>query len=193
MEEIRHIGGETVFEGGLLHVRRDRVRLPDGSESEREVVRHPGAAAVLPLFRIDDSPETRGSVLLLRQYRHAVRKRIWEVPAGTLEAGESPRACAVRELREETGLEAERLRRLPALFTSPGFTDERVHLFVASGLREGRASPERGELIETERLPLRRALEMAEEGEIEDAKTVCLLLWAARLGGRATSGRPEAS
>lgn len=184
-EELRRIGGETVFEGRLLRVRRDRIQLPDGSEAEREVVRHPGAAAVLPLLRPHRSGGTGVSVVLLRQYRYAVGERIWEVPAGTLEPGESPRECAVRELREETGLEAGSLRPLSALLTSPGFTDERVHLFVATGLRRGASSPEAEELIETERLPVRRALEMVDGGEIVDAKTVCLLLWAARAGPEA--------
>lgn len=174
-------GGRTVFDGGLLRVRVERARLPDGTISEREVVRHPGAAGVLPIVESDGGrPDDGPCVLLLRQYRHAAGETLWEIPAGTLEPGESAEECAVRELAEEAGLEADDLRLLGRPFTSPGFTDEVVHLFLAPVTREVGASPEPEEVLEPVILPLRRALEMAAAGEIRDAKTLCALFLAER-------------
>lgn len=179
VEEI--IESRTVFDGRLLRVAVERVRLPDGTTVEREVVRHPGAAAVLPLFSGSsggDAPEP--SVLLIRQHRHAAGRDLWEVPAGTLEPGEDARACAVRELEEEAGLRAGGLSSLGAVHTSPGFTDERVHLFLAVDPEPGDARPEPEETIRTEVMPLSAALSMVEGGDVEDAKTVAALLLAAR-------------
>lgn len=174
-----------VFEGRLLRVFVDRVSLPDGSRVEREIVRHPGAAAVLPIWhRQNPEGETVPTVVLLRQYRYAVGRELWEVPAGTLEPGESPEACALRELREEAGLEADRLRPLVSFFTTPGFSDERIHLYVATGLRRVEPEPEPEERIRREEIPLDRALRMVRHGEVDDAKTICALLGAERfLGG----------
>lgn len=175
------IQSREVFSGRLLHVFVDRVRLPDGSEVEREIVRHPGAAAVLPIRRGGNASRgTDPTVVLLRQYRYAADRELWEVPAGTLEPGESPEACAARELREEAGLDAEELRELASFFTTPGFSDERIHLFLATGLRPVEARPEPEERIRREELPLGRALEMVRSGEVEDAKTICSLLQAER-------------
>lgn len=172
-------GGRTVFDGELLCVRVERARLPDGTVTEREVVRHPGAAGVLPIVEPEDgNPEDGPCVLLLRQYRHAAGETLLEIPAGTLEPGESAEDCAVRELAEEAGLEAAELRLLARPFTSPGFTDEVVHLFLAPATREVGASPEPEEELEPVILPLRRALEMAVAGEIRDAKTLCALFLA---------------
>lgn len=175
------IESRTVFEGRLLRVAVERVRLPDGTTVEREVVRHPGAAAVLPLFTRasgEDAPDP--SVLLIRQHRHAAGRALWEIPAGTLEAGEDARACAVRELEEEAGLRAGELTSLGAVHTSPGFTDERVHLFLAVDPERGRARPEPEEAIRPEVMPLSAALALVDGGEVEDAKTVAALLLAAR-------------
>lgn len=180
-ETERTVESRTVFEGRLLRVTVERVRLPDGTEVEREVVRHPGAAAVLPLFTADPAEDaSRVSVLLIRQYRHAAGRELWEIPAGTLEPGEGARACAVRELEEEAGLRAGDVRPLGAVHTSPGFTDERVHLFLAVDPEPGEPRPEAEETIRPERMPLSAALAMVEAGEVEDAKTVTALLLAAR-------------
>lgn len=178
-EEV--LESRTVFEGRLLHVVVERVRLPDGTTAEREVVRHPGAAGVLPLFpggsgEGDDAP----AVLLIRQHRHAAGRELWEIPAGTLEPGEDPRSCAVRELQEEAGLRAGELRLLGTVHTSPGFTDERIHLFLAVDPDRGEARPEPEETIRSETMPLSTALEMVEAGQVEDAKSVTALLLAAR-------------
>lgn len=186
MGEGETLESRPVFRGRLLDVRAERVRLPDGSVVEREIVRHPGAAAVVPLRgRPGGQGGTGRDVLLLRQYRHAASTRLWEIPAGTLQPGERPVGCARRELSEEAGLEAEELRHLCTVFTTPGFTDERIHLFLAEEVRGGAPDPEPGEVLEPEWVPLERALSMVDEGEIQDAKTVCGLLCATRLAGEA--------
>lgn len=173
------IDSRTVYRGRVFDVHLDRVRFPDGSVGELEVLRHPGAAAVLPVFRAAEGPGNAGPrVVLLRQYRYAAGGEIWEVPAGKLEAGESPRVCARRELEEEAGLRARELRALTAIYTTPGFTDERIHLFLATGLERSETSHESSEFIETRELPIERAIAMLRSGEIEDAKTVCALLHA---------------
>lgn len=185
-EDDRHgreevLESRRVFDGRLLRVDVERVRLPDGSTAEREVVRHPGAAAVLPVFTGGSEEGSPGpSVLLVRQYRHAAGRSMWEIPAGTLEPGEDPRACAARELEEEAGLVAGELTLLGAVHTSPGFTDERVHLFAALDPRRGEPRPEPEETIRSEEMPLAAALAMVDDGRLEDAKSVAALLLADR-------------
>lgn len=174
VREEERVDGRVVFEGRLVRVAVDRVRLPDGGRAEREVVRHPGAAAVLPVFEGPRGPR----VILVRQFRYATGEALWEVPAGTLEPGEDAEACARRELEEETGLRPGRLEALTALYTSPGFTDERVDVFLAADPERGRPRPEAEEELERRELPLREALAMVERGEIRDAKTVAALLLA---------------
>lgn len=183
MSDPDPIERRRVFEGRLLRVEVDQVVLPDGSRAEREVVRHPGAAAVLPIWLRERPGGTVPTVVLLRQYRYAAGGELWEVPAGTLEPGESPEACGIRELREEAGLEAGRLRPLASFFTTPGFSDERIHLFLATGLRAVRADPEPEERIRREEIPLERALAMVRDGEVADAKTICALLVSERVLG----------
>lgn len=184
--EERQIGSRAVFEGRLLDVFVDRVESRDGRASEREVVRHPGAAAVLPFFPAGTSGEAgEPTVVLLRQYRYAPGVTLWEVPAGTLEKGEGPEECARRELAEETGLGAGRLESLGRVYTSPGFTDEEVYLFLAPEPAPGDARPEEGEELRPEEVELRAALGMLEEGRIVDGKTVCALL---RLDRRMRAG-----
>lgn len=171
-----------MYDGRIVRLSVDRVRFPDGSEGEREIVRHPGSAAAVP---VRWEPEPR--VVLLRQYRYAADGEIWEIPAGKLDDGEDPGGCARRELEEEAGLRAGELRRLTSLLPTPGFCDERVHLFVASGLEEVAPARERREFIRPRELPLGRALEMVDAGEIVDGKTVAGLLLVdrarERLGG----------
>jgi ADP-ribose pyrophosphatase len=158
-------------------VDRDLVRAPNGTELELEMVRHPGAAAVVPLLSQEDAADP--TVLLLRQYRYAAEGMLWEIPAGVLEAGESPEACARRELREETGAEADRYEHLTSILTTPGFTDELIHLFLATGIRPGPARPNADELIEPQPRPLSEALGMIRDGQIRDAKTIVALLYVA--------------
>jgi len=165
------------WSGRLLQVDVDRIRTPNGTELELELIRHPGAAAVVPLLSGDDAADP--TVLLIRQYRYAAEGMIWEIPAGVLEPGETPEACALRELREETGADAERIEHLTTVFTTPGFTDERIHLFLATGIRGGTAAPNADELIQTVPVPMSRALGMVRDGEIRDSKTAVALLYVA--------------
>lgn len=189
MGEERRIDRTTAFRGRLLRLDVDRVRLPGGEEVEREVVRHPGAAGALPLFPEGRSGEGEAEVVLVRQFRYAARTELWEIPAGTLEPDEPPEACAARELEEEAGLVPDELRPLGGVFTSPGFTDERIHLYLAPDPRTGTADPEAGERPEPRTFPLARALRMVEEGDVRDAKTITALL----LTARATISRRQAS
>jgi ADP-ribose pyrophosphatase len=172
------IGSRTVHEGRIVHLSVDTVRFPDGSSSELEMIRHSGAAAVLPVLDGADSGDPR--VVLVRQYRYASGGYLYEVPAGRPDApGEPWEVCARRELREETGYEAGSLEYLTAIWTTPGFTDERIHLFLATDLTEGETAYDPDEFMELVRMPLSEALRMVRDGEIDDAKTVCTLLYAA--------------
>ncbi len=166
----------TIYRGRIVDLGLETVTLPNGHTTRLEIVRHPGAAAVVPLH--DD-----GSVTLIRQYRHAAGGRILEVPAGTLEPGEVPDLCARRELAEEVGLSCQRLERLTILHTTPGFTDERIWVFLATGLAPAEGRPDPDEVIEPVRMSLAEALAACERGDISDAKTlVALLLTGRRLG-----------
>ena len=161
-----------------MHLFIDRVRFPDGSEGELEMIRHSGASAVLPV--LGDPAADDPSVLLIRQYRYASGGYLLEVPAGRPDrVGEPWEACARRELEEETGLVARQLTHLTSIFTPPGCTDEKIHLYVATGLSEGTQSLDRDEFVEPVVMLLSEALEQIRTGEISDAKTICTLLYAA--------------
>ena len=174
------LSSTRLYTGRIFSLDVDRVRFPDGSTGEMALVRHPGACAVLPVLDDADDPE----VLLIRQYRYATDGYLYEVPAGRLDGDESPETCARRELLEETGYTAGRVERMMTLFTTPGFTDERIHLFLATGLTAGTANRESDEFLELAPTRLSRALSMVEQGEIQDAKTCLSLFYAAgfRLG-----------
>ena len=183
MAEPGKIATRRVYTGRVVNLDVDRVRFPNDTEGELEIIRHPGASAVVPFLSDPGGPDPQ--VLLIRQYRYAADGYLYEIPAGTLDhPGEDPRDCAVRELREETGCTAERMEHLMTTFTTPGFTDETIHLFMASGLTQGETAHEADEFVEVVPMPLSRALEMIERGEIRDAKTALGLLFAAgfRLG-----------
>ena len=165
------------YSGRVVNLDLDTVRFPDGSAGTLEMFRHPGASAVVPF--IDDPADEDPRVLLIRQFRHAADGYIWEVPAGRLDPGEAPEACARRELEEETGMVAQRLERLTTIYTTPGFTDERIHVFMAVGLSRGEVAREADEFIEVDAMPLSRALSMVERGEIQDGKTSLALLYVA--------------
>ncbi len=171
---------EPVFDGKLLHVRRDRVRTPGGGEAVREWIAHPGAAAAVPLF-------ADGTTVLIRQYRYPPRREFLEVPAGKLDAGETPEACAAREMAEEVGLRAGRWTPLGATFPAIGYSDEAIHLFLAEDVEEtddGTADDD--EHVVPVRMPFAEAVAQARRGEIADAKTALALLLAdAVVAGRA--------
>jgi ADP-ribose pyrophosphatase len=163
----------VVYQGSFLRVVSEDVLLPNGNRVQLDLVLHPGAAAVVPFA-------SEREILLLRQYRYAAGGDLWEVPAGKLDAGEEPEACAGRELEEEAGVRAGRIEQLGALWPSPGFTDERIHLFAAFDLEPVERRPEDDEVIEVVPMPLGRALEMVWSGELSDAKSALALLHAAR-------------
>jgi ADP-ribose pyrophosphatase len=169
------ISTERLYSGRVVSLDRDTVRFPDGSTGQLEMLRHPGASAVVPF--LDDPRTADPRVLLIRQFRHAAEGFIWEVPAGRLDAGESPETCAHRELEEETGMRARTLERLTTIYTTPGFTDERIHLFLAHGLEEGTHHREADEFMELHPLRWSAAMDLARTGAIQDAKTLASLLF----------------
>ena len=173
-----------VHDGRVVHLSIDTVRFPDGSVGDLELVRHRGAAAVLPV--LGGERDTDPDILLLRQYRYAAGGEIWEVPAGIIEPGESWEDCARRELEEEAGVKAGKLVALTTIHTTPGFTNEEIHLYVAFDLEPGEARTDEDEFLQVVRLPLSEALRMVRSSEISDAKTLVTLLYAERfLVGRA--------
>jgi len=171
------LDSRRIYTGRVVRLDVDTVRFPDGSTGELEMIRHPGAAAVVPCA--SDPPGADPTILLIRQYRYATGGELWEIPAGTLDPGEDPEACARRELLEETGVTAARLERLTSIWTTPGFTTEVIHLYLATGLTAGEPSRERDEFIEVVPQPLSRVLELIRDGAIVDAKTVVAILYMA--------------
>ena len=163
---------QQIYKGRIVDLRLEEVGLPNGRSVMLEVVHHPGASAIAAV-------DMHGAVALVRQFRHAAGGFIWEVPAGTLAPGEAPEACARRELREEAGLLATQWTALGSILTTPGFCDERIHLFLARGLSEAAQQLDFDEVLDVSRVPMRRALEMVRDGTIEDAKTIAALHRAA--------------
>ncbi|HVA36342.1 MAG TPA: NUDIX hydrolase [Candidatus Dormibacteraeota bacterium] len=159
-----------IYEGRVVSLRVDEVESGDGRSRPYEVVEHPGAVCVVA------QPEP-GRIVMVRQYRPAIDRYLWEVPAGKLDPGETAVDCAVRELREETGYRCERMRELWSFFTSPGFCDERLHLCVAEGVVPGPPEPEPYEEIRVEVMPVDEAWAMVTRDEIPDAKTQIALAW----------------
>lgn len=179
VEDPGLLSSRPVHRGRIVDLSIDTVRFPDGSTGQLEMIRHSGAAAVLPVLGDVGDPDPE--ILLIRQYRYAAGGYLFEVPAGRPDReGEDWEVCARRELEEETGLVARSLTRLTSILTTPGFTDERIHLFLARDLQEGSIAPDEDEFIELARMRLSEALEMVETERIVDAKTICTLLFAAR-------------
>ena len=176
------LSSRRVYDGRIINVDIDAVRFPNGSTGELEMVRHPGASAVVPFLTdpAGDDPQ----LLLIKQFRHAAEGFIYEVPAGKLDGDEDPLECARRELREETGCTAERIEHLYTFFTTPGFTDEVIHAYMATGLTRGEMTHEKDEFMTVETVTLSHALELIKAGELKDAKTALAILYAAgfRLG-----------
>jgi ADP-ribose pyrophosphatase len=171
------LGRREIYKGKIITVDRDTVRFPDGTTSEMDMVRHPGASAIVPFMSDPDGDDPQ--LLLLRQYRYAAGGYIYEVPAGRLDGDEAPADCAVRELKEETGCSADRMEPLFTMFTTPGFTDEKIHVFMATGLTHGESAREADEFVDVVIMGLAEALELIRTGEIMDAKTALSILYVA--------------
>ena len=170
----KKISSENVFDGVLLHVRRDEVELPNGHKSVREWIKHPGASSVIPLL-----PDNQ--IILVKQFRYPVGRVTLEVPAGKLDSvGEDPLICAERELSEETGYTAGKIWKLTTLATTVGFSNEIIHLYAATDLTAGKQHPDDDEFINTVKIPLTAAVQMVESGKIIDGKTVISILLLAK-------------
>lgn len=165
------------YTGKVISLDVDLVEFPTGTTGELEMVRHPGASAIVPFLSNPRGEDPQ--LLLIRQYRYAAGGYLYEIPAGRLEPGENPADCARRELREETGCTASSIEPMYTMYTTPGFTDERIHIFLASGLTKGPTAHEADEILSVEPMSLRRALEMIKSGEINDGKTAAGILFAA--------------
>ena len=160
----------TVHQGRVFTVTTENIMLPNGTTVDLDIIRHPGAAAMVPL-------KNDGSVVMLRQYRHAVGDYIWEIPAGTMDSGESPLECAQRELIEETGYSSEHWEKLGHIIPVPGYSDETIHIFLATDLRSARQELDPDEIIHVLEVPWDTALNMIANGEIQDSKTISSLFF----------------
>jgi ADP-ribose pyrophosphatase len=169
-KKARVLSSRTIYEGPVFGIRRDEVIEPSGVRTTREVITHPGSVVVLPVL-----PD--GRILLIRQYRHATRQYLWELVAGRMDAGESPRKAAARELIEETGYRAKRFRIFLDVFPTPGFLEERMFILLAEGLTAGVAEPEDDEKIISRAYNRKQLEEMIRSGKLRDAKSIAGILY----------------
>ncbi len=160
---------ERVYEGRIINVRVDTVELPDKKYSKREIVEHPGAVGIVPIT-------SNKEIVLVKQFRKPVEGVLLEIPAGKIESEEEPAICAVRELEEETGFKTDNIQQLLKFYTTPGFSNEIIYIYIAEDLKEGTINPDEDENIETIKIPIEEALEKIKSGEIEDAKTIVGIL-----------------
>ncbi|MEM0328944.1 MAG: NUDIX hydrolase [Nitrososphaerota archaeon] len=167
---VRIVSSEQVYEGRAVSLRRELVELPSGKRFYREIVVHSGASAVIPI-----TPS--GKIVFVKQYRRPIGEYILEIPAGTLRPGEDPEACARRELEEETGYAADELIHLITIYPCPGYSSERLHIYLARGLRRGAQSLEIDEDLSVVELGLEEALDAIRRSEIRDAKTITAILY----------------
>jgi ADP-ribose pyrophosphatase len=193
LSKARVISSRTVYRGPAFWVTTDDVQEPGGVRARRDIVHHSGSVVVLA---VDESRSTT-RVLLERQYRHAANSYLWELPAGRIDPGEKPLPAAQRELLEETGYTADNWRRIFNFYASPGFVAETMSVYLATGLRSGKAQPEEDEVIQKRLVPLSAALSMVLRGTIRDAKTISSVLWLDHqvanrrsLKGKAQRSRP---
>ncbi|OLE47363.1 MAG: hypothetical protein AUG46_06745 [Acidobacteria bacterium 13_1_20CM_3_58_11] len=170
LEKARVLSSITVYEGPIFGIRRDKVIEPSGVRATREVITHPGSVVVLPVL-------ADGRILLIQQYRHATRQYLWELVAGRMDPGETPKAAAARELIEETGYRAKRFRIFLDIFPTPGFLEERMFILLAEGLTAGEAEPEEDEKIISRPHDRKQLEEMIRGGELRDAKSIAGILF----------------
>jgi ADP-ribose pyrophosphatase len=164
------ISSEIVYRGHVFNVMQDHLRLPDGRVTQIDVVEHPGAVTIIP---VDD----QGQIWFIRQYRHAIKKELLELPAGAAEAGEAPLTSAQRELREEIGMAAGNLQEIGAFYLAPGYSSEFMHIFLANDLQAAPLPADEDEDLKIEKISARRAINLAENGELEDSKSLIALFW----------------
>lgn len=167
--EVLHT--ETTFRGKAFDVRQDQITLPDGNRAKLDIVVHNESVSMIPV-------DAEGQVWFIRQYRHPAQKELLELPAGVMESGEQPEVSAAREIREEIGMAAGQLKKLGTFFLAPGYSTELMHVYLATGLSEDPLQPDRDEFIRIQKVSIEQAFQMAESGEIQDAKTLAALLLA---------------
>ena len=165
------IKSEVLMKGRVFAIRRDYLKTPDGRETKLDIIEHGGSAVVIPV-------DENGNILLVRQYRHAAGQDLLELPAGTLDDGEDPEVCAAREIREETGKAAETLTKLGEFYLAPGYSDEFMVVYLATGLSDSPLDADEDEFLSLETVPVAEAIRMAERGEIPDAKSLAALFLA---------------
>lgn len=171
--EEKTIKSQDIFSGRIVKLKVDTVLLPDGRESTREIIEHAGAVAIIAL-------DKEGQIIMVRQYRKPVEQVLLEIPAGTMEEGEDPLLCAQRELREETGYTAGSWQKILSYYSTPGFTDELLHLYLATDLSAGDTQPDEDEFVETAVLPLEQAYQLIFDGQIVDGKSIIGIQYALR-------------
>lgn len=170
----KKISSEQIFDGVVIKLFVDQIELPDGSKSVREIVRHPGAVCVLPIT-------DEGEVIMVRQFRYAFGRVLLEVPAGKLEPGEDPLDAVKRELEEESGVVASKIEHIGELYTTVALIDEKIQVYLATGLTFKEAHPDEGEFLEVEKIPLSTLVKMVMDGEIKDSKTQIAILKAEKI------------
>lgn len=168
---FKWIRSEILLQGRAFKIRRDYLKTPDGRETTLEIVDHGGSVVILPI-------DENNNLLFVRQYRHAAGGDLLELPAGTREEEEPFEECAAREVREETGMEAEKLQKVGEFYLAPGYSTEFMAVFLATGLKDNPLQADEDEFLQVERIPLKKAFEMAEHGEVPDAKSLAALLLA---------------
>jgi ADP-ribose pyrophosphatase len=171
------LSSKEMYRGPVFWVTSDQVIEPGNIEVRRDIVRHPGSVVVLAIDESNMGARKEPQVLLEVQYRYTVGKKIWELPAGRIDPGETELSGAKRELLEETGVTAKSWKRIMKFHASPGFLAETMAIFLARGLKSGKAQPEADEVIDVRFVPLSKAAQMVQSGQISDAKTICGVLW----------------
>jgi len=167
----KKLSSKQIFDGVVVKLFVDEVELPDGSKSIREIVRHPGAVCVIPV-------DENGDVIMIKQFRYPFGEILYEIPAGKLEPGEDPYEAAKRELEEETGVNARCVEFIGTMYTTVAILDEKIHMYLATGITYKNAHPDEGEFLEVEKIPLKTLVQMVMDGKIPDSKTQIAILKA---------------